>query len=461
MRTLLFGSFLELTLLNFFFTMGFFSTYAQTCYDIQGWDIPFDIAYDDDNNLMLAGRTDGGMLFLRISLSGETLAQKAIPFVQYPDSYSIVEADEDSYLLLGADYEYGEPGNHLPFLIKVDSMGNELWRRTFTSASELEPLPIARHLVRNSQQEAVYMATKDTLWMISYEGEVLANVAAEDILPNPYRAFDLLETENGLALFCPLANSIYYFDENLNYQGGLSYDVSFRNILSIYPLPGGGFLLAGQEGDDLQWKMVKIDETGNSLWERSYSFPNYSWGYPKDIEAYDDGFLIVGSLAKIEPYGFCPVMMKITDDGSPKWLKEVSECNTNNAVEAFAIHPDFDQIHIAGKKYCPANSTNLDVFVDLTNTNPTILLSNEEDAVEEQLLLFPNPAGSQVNIVLPADSPMTPWQLSLYDTSGKMTMECDGTTPSFRLDSSIIPPGLYFLRIRRGNKLFQQRLVVE
>ena len=434
---------------------------AQTCYDIQGWDIPFDIAYDDDDNLMVTGRTDGGLLFLRIGLSGETLAQRAIPLVEHPDGYSMVEADEDSYLIGGSDYLYGEPGHNLPFLLKVDSAGNELWRRTFAPAGELEPLPIAQHIIRNMEAEAVYLATTDTVWMIGYDGTTLAVRAAEEMGIAPFYCVDMVQTENGIAILT-FSNNILHFDENLQFLGSSMLDISFlsfRNIYSFHAASGGGFLIGGQ-GDNLEWKVVRADEQGATQWERSYTFPNYSWGYPRDIESFEDGFLIVGSLAKVDSYGFCPIMVKIGADGSPQWLKEIEECNTNNALDAFAIHPDLGLIYAAGRKYCPPGSTNLDAFVTLLDTIPTVILAEEAAEGAASFVVFPNPTTGLTRAVLPERPPNAPWQVSLFDAAGRLVLQRQERGPNFRLDAGSLPPALYLLRVTDGRQVFTQRLVV-
>lgn len=434
---------------------------AQPCYDISGWDIPFDIAYDDDNNLMVTGRTDGGLLFLRIGLFGETLAQAALPVGQHPDGYSMTEADEDTYIIGGSDYLYGEPGDNLPFLLKVDSMGNELWRRTFLTASERHPSPIARHIIRNAQEEAVYVATIDTVWMIGYDGATLAVRSAEEMgmgIGSLY-SYDMVKTPGGIAVLT-FFNTILHFDENLQFLGSSMLNVSFRNLYSFYAVPGGGFLIGGQ-GEELKWKVVKVDGQGATQWERTYQFPNYSWGYPRDIGAYEDGFLLVGSLARINPYGFCPIMVKIGADGSPQWLKLVSNCDTNNALDAFAIHPEYNLIYVAGRKYCAPGSINLDAYVDIADASPTIILSGKETVGEAVFELFPNPAKDEAHVILPGELPAGPWQLHLYNTAGQLALRRQEAGNRLTFDTGALPPGLYLLRVTDGQRAFSRRLVVE
>lgn len=237
-------------------------------------------------------------------------------------------------------------------------------------------------------------------------------------------------------------------------------NVSFRNLYSFYPVPDGGFLIGGQ-GEGFKWKVAKVDGQGATQWERIYEFPNYSWGYPRDIEAYEDGFLIVGSLARINPYGFCPIMVKVGADGSPQWLKLVSNCDTNNALDAFAIHPEYNLIYVAGRKYCAPGSINLDAYVDITDDSPTVILSDRETVEAAAFELFPNPAKGKAHVILPEGSSPDSWQLSLFTAAGQLALRRQESGSRFTLDTGALPPGLYLLRVTDGQRAFSRRLVVE
>ncbi|MCO6491256.1 MAG: T9SS type A sorting domain-containing protein [Phaeodactylibacter sp.] len=436
------------------------SASAQPCYDISGWDIPFDIAYDNDNNLMVTGHTDGGLLFLRTSLFGGTLAQAALPVGQHPDGYAMVEADEDTYIIGGADYLYGEPGENLPFLLKVDSMGNELWRRTFAAASELHPSPIARHIIRNAQEEAVYVATIDTVWMIGYDGATLAARSAEEMGLPFFYSTDMVKTEGGMAVLI-FSNTILHFNERLEFLGVSEMSLDIRTIVSFFSTPGGGFLIVGQ-GHDLLWKVIKVDDQGTTEWERSYTLPNYSWGYPKDVDAYEDGFLLMGRLIKVIPPASCSVLLKIGADGAPEWLKEITECGSEfETIDAFAFHSESGLIHAVGRASCTPGNSNEDVFLVTTDTSPSIILSEEETTGQTAFELFPNPAKDEAHVILPGELPAGHWQLHLYNTAGQLALRRREAGNRFTFDTGTLQPGLYLLRVTDGLRVFSRRLVVE
>lgn len=431
---------------------------AQTCYDINGWDTPYDIAYDDDDNLMITGRTDGGLLFLRVSFSGETLAQRAIPLVEHPDSYSMVEADENTYIIGGADYLYGEPGDNLPFLLKVDSIGNELWRRTFLPTSEDFPSSIARHVIRNTEAETVYLATTDTVWMIAYDGTILAAQSAEEMGLPFFYSMDMVETDNGLAVLV-FGDVILHFNENIDFLGASTMNLDIRTIYAFCAAPSGGFLIAGQ-GHDLHWKVIKVDDQGTTQWERTYTLPNYSWGYPKGIEAYEDGFLLVGRLIKVAPPNSCPALMKIDADGNPRWLKEMTDCDSDFRVEAFAIHSNPHLVHAVGKASCTPGNSNQDVVLLALDTVSTLVLAEKEATGESGFRLFPNPTNGTTQVVLPPNPLAIIWQVSLFDVSGQLALQQRGRSQGFQLNTSGLLPGLYLLRATDGRQVFSRRLIV-
>ena len=440
-----------------------FSLWAQPCYDISGWDIPAQISFDDNNNLMVTGFTDGGLLFLRTSLFGETLTQKAIPLEGQPFGNSIVEAGENNYLIGGEGYLYGEPGQNRPFLLKVDSAGNVLWRRDFLPVTEGEGKTIARHILRNTQQQAVYLATTDTVWMIGYDGATLAHISAQEMGLPGFHSLDMVFTDEGPCVLAAATASAYRllrFDEELQFLGGSSLITSFYSygqVQSFYAVSDGNFLIGGQAHTDYRWKIIKVDGQGSTLWERTYSFPNYSWGYPNEVEAYEDGFLIAGSLAKITPYGFCPVLVKIDANGSPKWLQQVSDCGTNNGLDGLAIHPSIDNlIVVAGRMEC-SSGNDIDAYITIVGPTPTIILADEEANEPASFIAFPNPAGGPVQALLPDNGP---WELSLFDAGGQLALQTRVHGKSHTLDTSPLPPGIYLLRAANGRQLFSRRLVI-
>lgn len=77
---------------------------------------------------------------------------------------------------------------------------------------------------------------------------------------------------------------------------------------------------------------------------------------------------------------------------------------------------------------------------------------------ESRIKLFPNPAGSQVRVVLPADKPAA--RVEIRDILGK-TVFSDTFAASQTLNVSQLRRGVYVVRVRQGGLLRTQQLVIE
>jgi hypothetical protein len=95
---------------------------------------------------------------------------------------------------------------------------------------------------------------------------------------------------------------------------------------------------------------------------------------------------------------------------------------------------------------------------------------NMTDGVEEVMpetsggvQVFPNPANSILNIVLPASEEVA--QVDLLDAMGRMvnaiTSQALNADQRFLIDISAMESGLYFVRATRGSQVDVQRLVIQ
>lgn len=76
----------------------------------------------------------------------------------------------------------------------------------------------------------------------------------------------------------------------------------------------------------------------------------------------------------------------------------------------------------------------------------------------ESLQLYPNPASGLVHIVFPGDTPDRGTAVDLYDTSGRFAGSTWSQTGT--LDITRFPAGLYFLKIRSGEKVYFAKLLI-
>ncbi|MGV9011297.1 MAG: T9SS type A sorting domain-containing protein [Flavobacteriales bacterium] len=77
-----------------------------------------------------------------------------------------------------------------------------------------------------------------------------------------------------------------------------------------------------------------------------------------------------------------------------------------------------------------------------------------------ELLLIPNPANDEVELVISLSGP-EPWRITLVDQTGRpVLMAIKATDKGYRLDVRSLPSGMYALRIEGNGLIWTERLVV-
>jgi hypothetical protein len=92
----------------------------------------------------------------------------------------------------------------------------------------------------------------------------------------------------------------------------------------------------------------------------------------------------------------------------------------------------------------------------------------EDNAFEDQSLrlgLHPNPAKSQLHIVIENDHHLSNTDIYFYDMIGKKVKEIKGVQMSIGLnqittDVQMMNPGIYFVRVESGNKSITEKLII-
>jgi hypothetical protein len=89
----------------------------------------------DGDIMLLANTRSQGARLIKADSSGEELWNKTLCDTRRNEAYSIIQADDGGYVLTGYFESPGLAGKDL-WLEKVDTLGNELWNRTFSRSWE-------------------------------------------------------------------------------------------------------------------------------------------------------------------------------------------------------------------------------------------------------------------------------------------------------------------------------------
>ena len=99
-----------------------------------------DVKQDYSGNLIIGGYTfsygegNSDIFLLKLNQFGDTIWSKTYGGDQYEFGYSVDVSDDNSYVVAGRTNSYGSGGSDI-YIVKSDSIGNELWSRTYGGAS--------------------------------------------------------------------------------------------------------------------------------------------------------------------------------------------------------------------------------------------------------------------------------------------------------------------------------------
>ncbi|OJU47861.1 MAG: hypothetical protein BGN96_05740 [Bacteroidales bacterium 45-6] len=221
---------------------------------------------------------DADIWIVKINSSGTIVWQKALggTDTEWISVYSIVQTSDGGYLLAGSTYSTdgdvtGNHGDRDIWLVKLDATGNISWKKTIGGTSDDKAFSIA------PTSDGNYILSGQTF---SSDGDVTGNHSSGDI-------WILKLTATG----------------NIIWQkalGSSTNDWAWQTVTAN----DGGYIIAGtsssNDGDvtgfhgDHDFWMVKLDATGNLIWQKSLGGSGYEEAYSL-VATTDGGCVVTGA----------------------------------------------------------------------------------------------------------------------------------------------------------------------
>jgi Secretion system C-terminal sorting domain len=382
-------------------------------------------------------RGGGDIWIVKLDDKGNLEWEKTYGGSKLDRAFSIIQTPEGEYVIAGStssdDYDVsGIDGDMNLWIIKLDKLGNIIWQKTFanstmTSGGELDNTQDGGYIISgyifhggsqietwvlkidkqgNMEWSKIFEGayhnysyhiksihgggyaacgySSDSLWVFKLDKD--GNQLWSKVFPNyttTYSAFycSICENEDSCLVICSRIEDATTKDNysfaiiKLNPEGDIIWEKAYGqditgDPLSISTTKDGGFIfggssdseyIAGVENKGLEdfW-IIKLDSQGEMVWEDS--FGGSSNDYLKTINQTTDGGFVIGGVTRSD------------DQDIP------------------SNHGDFDYWLL---KLSPEGKI---LQEDVSDSTFYIYTGIEETVVNSGLKLFPNPAGSTLNI---------------------------------------------------------------
>jgi hypothetical protein len=413
-------------------------------------DDSYEIQLTTDGGFIITGWTesfgagDADVWLLKIDSLGDTLWTKTYGGTQKDVGASIKQTPDGGYIVTGLTFSFGA-GLQDVYLIKTDSLGDTLWTRTYGGAD--------RDAATSVQ------LTSDKGYILAGGTRSYANISSYDAY--------LIKTDS---LGDTLWTKTYGNDGHTDF---------FESVKQTFD---NGYIMTGfttSYGDAGELYLVRTDENGDTLWARHWGNQhNMDYGY-EVIQIPDSNYIVAGYYSKSLPHDhYTDVwVLKVSDAGDTLWTMKYTRFGADSVLEdwVYEVQRTFDGGYVlAGQA-----GGWLGGYVYLIKTAPDTLGVQENHIAHLPLLsleVYPNPfkeiTDIRYQLASEADSRQyAVGSIRIYDISGSMvknfslpttysilptTVSWDGTDSSNRK----LPSGVYFVSMKTEKAAITRKVLL-
>ncbi|MGB1242476.1 MAG: T9SS type A sorting domain-containing protein [Chitinophagales bacterium] len=446
-------------------------------------DDAFGLLQTEDGGYLMSGssnsfndRGDSDIYLLKLDDKGEVLWTKTVDFFNGEDiSYNMVEASNGGFGLFGVSSN-GE-GQSLQ-LTRIDAEGNVIWTHYFEdmmpfftkgiSALEEGGFVVCGRLLTGG----VYYAKLDKEGEIVWENDYIGNVAY-NIKPTSDGGYVLAgrgnfqqDAESG-AFYTPL--QVVKVDENgeilwERMMGDGTAKVS-RAFDIIETISGGLIFMGartGENSEDSNLLIAKLDALGNLLWEEEMLSDDYSFNNYVVEQTKDNGLMFVGNVGNPENPLRQGFLLKTDGIGNEKWLRYFG-------VGAGMFPSFYAGLQTEDGGYAMAGSISINnsidmYFVKTDEVGFIEIVSIFSPEARLSLRLAPNPNEGHFQVTFEGKH-IGAVELTIFDITGRQVFTNSGYKKQLiyheEIDISDLKSGVYIVEIISGDKRYSQQLVVK
>ncbi|HXF99336.1 MAG TPA: T9SS type A sorting domain-containing protein [Bacteroidota bacterium] len=319
-----------------------------------GQDVGFAGLQTRDGGYLFAGSTNGfgsgqtdGYL-IKTNTRGDTMWSRTFGASNYEHLVSVQQTADGGYIATGPTQSFGVGGFDY-YLVRVDSLGNHLWSRTYGGTLPDEPARVIQtrdggYLIGGLTSsfgaggtDLYFVKTNvsgDTIWARAFGSITSETVSA------------LIETRDGGYVAAGRVYDAQTFDNDMyiiktTSNGGTSWiqtiggsEVSERALddaCAIRQIQDGGYIIAGRAtfGMDVDVVLIRTDSAGAVMWLRRYGGPAAEFCF--DVQQTSDGgYVVAGSTFSNSQLGNLDSYLFKTDaNGGLLWSRRYGQSGTD------------------------------------------------------------------------------------------------------------------------------------
>jgi hypothetical protein len=284
------------------------------------------------------------MQLIKINTLGDTLWTKTFYYTQHEYAPDIERTPDGGLVLL--EYTYGYPKGAL--LIKVNESGDTLWTRFFPD--DLYSLYPSSPQIDNDKGILFLIQELDSSFI--YKTDSLGNLLSiNKVCTSPYSASKFLITEDGnylmLGRYSPTSDSsviwISHIDNNFSPIWSNTYLSSTKISYPTNVIKSNteGYLIIGYESEESyspsNGTILKINNSGDLIWRKSYG--GLSEEYFNEILLLDNNeFFVVGTTASFGAGEYDAWILKFSADTVST---SVENDNSTQLPENFLVYQNY------------------------------------------------------------------------------------------------------------------------
>jgi hypothetical protein len=421
----------------------------------------YSVQQTTDGGYIIVGFTDdfglwwGAVYLIKTDAAGNALWSKTFGGLSTAEGFSVEETNDGGYIMVGSAGAIGAGGSDV-YLIKLNTMGNIQWTKTFGGVTADEGYSVQQtndsgYIVVGSTLSFgagnydIYLirtdANGDTLWTKTYGGS--GSDLGECIQQTTDQGYIIAGSTNS---FGPGGYDVYLIKTDSG--GNIAWTKTFGGInddqgYSIQQTSDGGYIVVGScltlTSILYDVYLIKTNIIGDTLWTKAFDLTSYDYGFSVR-ETNDGGYIIVGGTSFNT--GNSNVLLIKTDASGNVGCNE-------NSISAIVTSPVTQVLAPATVVSSGGTMTSQIPVVESGSIIITVCTTVGVPEIDHaEISIYPNPFTHSLTIQSHSSGKK---EIILFDVTGKEILRQQTSEAEIKLNTEGISAGFYLLRVEGEN----------